>query len=43
MTGLRDESINTQRMILTYDLIKISVGREGGAEFFLLIKPKLKG
>ena len=43
MASLRDESINTERMILSHDLIKISVGRQGVTQFLVLILPKLKG
>ena len=41
MTSLRDESINTEGMIMSHDLIKISVGREGVTQFLIL--PELKG
>ena len=43
MASLRDESINTERMILSHDLIKISVGRQGVTQFLMLVLPKLKG
>ena len=43
MASLRDESINTEGMIMSHDLIKISVGREGVTQFLVLILPKLKG
>ena len=44
MTGLKDESINTEGVILLYDLIKISVGRHWVTQFLLLILPAgLKG
>ena len=43
MTSLRDESINTKGMIMSHDLIKISVGGEGVTEFGMLVLPKLKG
>ena len=42
MTNLRDESINTERMIMSHDLIKISVGRQGVTQFLMLVLPKLK-
>ena len=43
MTSLRDESINTEGMIMSHDLIKISVGGKGVIEFLMLILPELKG
>ena len=43
MTSLRDESINTEGMILSHDLIKISVGRQGVTNLLVLILPELKG
>ena len=43
MTSLRDESINTEGMIMSHDLIKISVGGQGVTHFLMLVLPKLKG
>ena len=43
MTSLRDESINTEGMIMSHDLIKVSVGGKGVIEFLMLILPELKG
>ena len=43
MASLRDESINTEGMIMSHDLIKISVGRQGVTQFSMLIFPELKG
>ena len=43
LTNLRDESINTEGMILSHDLIKISVGGQGVIKFLVLILPELKG
>ena len=43
MTSLRDESLNTEGMIMSHELIKVSVGGEGVTEFLLLILPELKG
>ena len=43
MTSLRDESIDTQRVILSHDLIKISVGRERVTQFMMLILSELEG
>tara|TARA_B100000029_G_scaffold340694_1_gene332955 strand:- start:176 stop:322 length:147 start_codon:yes stop_codon:yes gene_type:complete len=43
LANLRDESINTEGMILSHDLIKISVGRKGVTQFLVLILPELKG
>ena len=43
MASLRDESINTEGMIMSHDLIKISVGRKGITQFLMLILPELKG
>ena len=42
MTSLRDESINTEGMIMSHDLIKISVGGQGVTQFLVLILPELK-
>ena len=42
MTSLRDESINTEGMIISHDLIKISVGGQGVTQFLVLILPELK-
>ncbi len=43
MTSLRDESIDTEGMILSHDLIKVSVGGQGVIKFLVLILPELKG
>ena len=37
LTNLRDASINTEGMILSHDLIKVSVGEQEVTKFLLLI------
>ena len=44
LTNLRDESINTEGMILSYDLIKVSVGGYRiPPQLLVSILPELKG